>query len=126
MKKLFIVFAAFVFLSSFAVFSGIGEVISGIKAGNAATLAKYFDNNVEISLLGKTNNYSKDQGEAVLRDFFTSHPVKSFSVIHRGESGDSEFFIGKLVTANGTFRTTVNLKQKGEKQILREIKFENQ
>ena len=125
MKKLLIASGAFIFLSSFALFSGIGEVISGLKDGNAGTIAKYFDNNVEISLPGKTANYSKGQGEAVLRDFFANHPVKSFSVIHQGESGGSQFCIGKLVTAGGTYRTTVNLKQTGDKQVLQEIKFEN-
>ena len=88
-------------------------------------MAKYFDNTVEISLPAKSNSYSKSQGEAVLRDFFANNPVRSFTVIHRGESGGSEFCIGTLVTANGSFRTTVNLKQKGDKQTLQEIKFEN-
>ena len=125
MKKilggLFVAFMLFAFTS----LSGISEIISGIKAGNANVVAKYFDNTVEISLPGKTNNYSKVQGEAVLRDFFEIHPVKSFSVIHQGESGGSQFVIGTLVTSNGSYRTTVNLKQKGDKQILQEIKFEN-
>ena len=112
-------------LLSFTSLTGISEIISGIKAGNAATVAKYFDNTVEISLPGKSANYSKLQGEAVLRDFFEMHSVKSFSVIHQGESGGSQFVIGTLVTSNGSYRTTVNLKQKGDKQILQEIKFEN-
>lgn len=112
-------------LFSFTPVTGISEIISAIKAGNATTVAKYFDNTVEISLSGKSNNYSKVQGEAVLRDFFQLHPVKSFSVIHQGESGGSQFVIGTLVTSSGSYRTTVNLKQKGDKQILQEIKFEN-
>lgn len=125
MKRIIIIFCTAVWLLSFTSGTGINEVISGIKAGNATTIAKYFNNTVEISLPGKSNSYSKGQGEAVLRDFFANHPVKSFSVIHQGESGGSEFLIGTLVTATGSYRTTVNLKQKGDKQILQELKFEN-
>ena len=116
--------AAF-FLMSFTNTQSLNDVINGIKSGNATSVSKYFDNTVEISVAGKSNNYSKSQGEAVLRDFFTNNVVKSFSVVHQGESGGAQFCIGTLVTNHGTYRTTVNLKQKGDKQMLQEIKFEH-
>jgi hypothetical protein len=125
MKRIAVILSAFFLLTAFRANTGINDVINGIKAGNASAVAKYFDNTVEISLPAKSNSYSKSQGEAVLRDFFSTNTVRSFTVIHHGESGGSEFCIGTLVTSNGTFRTTVNLKQKGERQILQEIKFEN-
>jgi hypothetical protein len=124
MKKIFTIFAAVVALSSFTVIAGLNDVINGIKGGDAAAIARYFDNTVEITLPSKSANYSKSQGEAVLRDFFANNPVKSFTVMHQGESGGAQFCIGTLVTSNGTFRTTVNLKQKADKQSLQEIKFE--
>lgn len=125
MKRILVVLSAVFLLSSFVSQQGMGDVINGIKAGNASSIAKYFDNTVEITLPGKSNNYSKSQGEAVLRDFFAGNAVKSFTVNHQGESGGSKFCIGTLVTSGGTYRTTVNLKQKGDKETLQEIKFEN-
>lgn len=124
MKKLPITILIALIISSFSIIYGIGDVINGIKAGNASTLAKFFDNTVEITLPGKSNNYSKSQAEAVLRDFFANNSVKSFTVNHRGESGGAAFCIGTLVTSGGTFRTTVNLKVKGDRETLQEIKFE--
>lgn len=124
MKNFFTILAAFVALSSFTILIGLTDVINGIKAGNAAAVAKYFDNTVEITLPGKSNNYSKSQGEVVLRDFFANNEVKSFTILHQGESGGAQFCIGTLVTNNGNYRTTLNLKQKGDKQTLQEIKFE--
>lgn len=124
MKRFFTILAAVVALSSFTFINGLNDVINAIKAGNAAGVAKYFDNTVEITLPTKNANYSKSQGEAVLKDFFANNPVKSFTVIHQGESGGAQFCIGTLVNSNGSFRTTVNLKQKADKQILQEIKFE--
>jgi Domain of unknown function (DUF4783) len=125
MKRFLIILSAVFLLCSFTNSQGIDDVINGIKSGNAASVSKFFDNTVEISVSGKSNNYSKSQGEAVLRDFFTNNIVKSFSVVHQGESGGAQFCIGTLVTNHGTFRTTVNLKQKGDKSMLQEIKFEN-
>ncbi len=125
-KNVFIALTTVFSMSAFSGGNSIGDVISALRAGNTTALAKYFDNTVEVSLPGKTATYSKGQCEAVLSDFFANNAVKSFSVIHQGESGGSQFCIGKLVTAGGTYRTTVNLKQRGEKQILQEIKFEKQ
>jgi Domain of unknown function (DUF4783) len=125
MKKL-LGFICFGFLlSAFTFITDLGDIINGIKAGNATSVSKYFDNTIEISLAGKSNSYSKSQGEAILRDFFTNNTVKSLNVVHQGQSGTSEYFIGTLVTNNGNYRTTLNLKKKGEKQILQEIKFDN-
>ena len=124
MKKIFTILAAFVALSSFTIITGLNDVVNAIKSGNAASVSKYFDNTVEITINGKSSNYSKTQGEVVLRDFFANNAVKSFTVLHQGQSGGSEFCIGTLITSNGNYRTTLNLKQKGDKQSLQEIKFE--
>ena len=111
-------------LSSFTIFSSIDEVISAMKAGNAADIAKFFDNTVEINMPDKSNSYSKSQAELVLKDFFSSHVVKSFTVIHKGENSGSQFCIGTLVTKSGSYRTTIFMKQKGDKQLLQGITFE--
>ncbi len=124
MKKIICILIVGVLLVGFTAVAGLDDVINGIKTGNAVSVSKYFDNTVEITLAGKSNNYSKSQGEAILRDFFANNIVKSFTILHQGDAGASKFLIGNLITSNGAFRTTINLKQKGEKEILQEIKFD--
>jgi len=124
MKRMFTLLGL-VALLSFTVVAGIEEVVSGLKAGNATQIAKYFDNAVEITLFDKSNSYSKSQAELVLKDFFATNTVKGFEVIHKGENGGSEYRIGNLSTRTGTYRTTIFMKQKGDKQLLQEIRFEN-
>ncbi len=102
----------------------VDEVIKAIKNGDAAEISKYFDNTVEITLPDKSNSYSKSQAELVLRDFFNTNVVKDFEVLHKGDNAGSQFCIGTLQTKNGIFRTTIFLKQKGEKQVLQELRFE--
>lgn len=126
--KLFFTIVAISFgsmLSSFTFRVGIDDVIAAMKTGNASQMAKYFDNNVEITMPDKSNSYSKSQGELVLKDFFTTSIVKSFDVIHKGENAGSQYCIGNLVTKAGTFRTTIYMKQKGDQQVLQELRFEN-
>ncbi len=123
--KQFILLTALAFsMVAFVSVNSLSGVVNGIKSGNAAQVAKYFDNTVEISLPGNSNNYSKSQAEVVLRDFFKNNAVKSFTTIHSGENRGSEFCIGNLVTASGTFRTTIQMKQKGDAQVLQELKFD--
>lgn len=112
-------------LSSFTVRVGIDDVIAAMKTGNASQVANFFDNNVEISMPEKSNSYSKRQGELVLKDFFTTNVVKSFEVIHKGENAGSQYCIGTLVTKGGSYRTTIFMKQKGDQQVLQELRFEN-
>lgn len=126
MKRFFTLLSVLAIASSFTVYVGIDEIISALKAGNATEIAKYFDNTVEITLPEKSNSYSKSQAEVVLRDFFSNNPVKSFEILHKGENAGSQYCIGTLVTKNASFRTMVYMKQKGSRQTLQEIRFENQ
>lgn len=125
MKQILSFAAVTVLLSSFALMVNIDGVVGALKTGNAAQMAKFFDNTIEISMPDKSNSYSKTQAEIILKDFFTNNPVKSFTIIHKGENAGSQYCIGTLATKNGDFRTTVFMKQKGTAQLLQEIRFEN-
>lgn len=125
MKRFFTLLSIGALLSSFTIFSSIDEVITAMKAGNAADIARFFDNTVEINMPDKSNSYSKSQAELVLKDFFNSNTVKTFEVIHKGENSGSQYCIGTLITKGGSFRTTIFMKQKGDKQVLQGITFES-
>ncbi|HAO45580.1 MAG TPA: DUF4783 domain-containing protein [Ferruginibacter sp.] len=125
MKRFFTLIMTGVLISSFTFFASIDEVINAMKAGNASDVARFFDNTVEINMPEKSNSYSRSQAELVLKDFFGTNAVKTFDVLHKGENGGSQYCIGTLVTRNGTFRTTIFMKQKGDKQLVQEITFES-
>jgi hypothetical protein len=105
---------------SFTVKIGIEEVITAMQSGNAAQIAKFFDSSVEITMSDKSNSYSKSQAEMILKDFFATNIVKSFE-----ENAGSEYCIGRLTTKGGVFRTTIYMKQKGDQQVVQELRFEN-
>ena len=125
MKYFFTIAVLCIHFSSFSQKIGINDVVNAIKLGNATQMAKYFDNNVELSMPEKSSSYSKSQAELVLKDFFGNYPVKNFETIHKGENAGSEYCIGTLVTKNGSFRTTIFMKQKADGQVLQELRFEN-
>ena len=125
MKHIFTLFSAIVLLSSFTLFQSIDVMVKALKEGDAAEMAKYFDNTVEITLPDKSNSFSKSQAEVVLRDFFSNNPVRGFNLLHKGENNGSQYCIGTLVTRNATYRATVFMKLKANRQTLQEIRFES-
>lgn len=125
MKRFFTFLLLTIILTSFTRLVGIEEVVASLKMGNASQIARYFDNTVEIALPEKTNSYSKSQAEIILKDFFNNNSVKTFQVIHKGDNAGSQFCIGTLITKTNAYRTTIFMKQKGDRQVLQEIRFEN-
>lgn len=110
-------------LSAFKPATGLDDVINALKAGNAQELSKYIDDNVEISLPDKTDNYSRAQSVMVLKDFFNNNGVIGFDVQFKGENGSGQYCIGDLKTRSGVYRTTVFMKSKDNKQVIKEIRF---
>jgi hypothetical protein len=111
-------------LLSFKPAYNIDDVVAAIRAGDAAGLAKFFDERVDISLPDKTDTYSKTQAEMIMRDFFTNKGVLSFEVKHKGEQGGAQFCVGELKTKQGSFRTHLFMRQRGDRQLLQEIRFQ--
>jgi malate synthase len=111
-------------LLSFKPAYNIDDVVAAIKAGNASGLAKYFDERVDISLPDKSDTYSRTQAEMIIRDFFNNKGVISFEVKHKGEQGGAQFCVGELKTKQGTYRTHLFMRQRGDRQLLQEIRFQ--
>lgn len=124
-KTLLFLSALMIAVLSFAQ-SGIEEVISAMKSGNASGVTKYFDNYVDITVLDKSSNYSRSQGELIIKDFFTNNVVRNFDVKHKGNNDSGDYFIGNLQTKNGSYRTTVYMRMKGGKQVIQDIRIQQQ
>ena len=122
MKRPTLCLLAIILFSSFFYIS-LTNIINAMKSGNATEVAKYFDETVEITFADKSNSYSKQKAEQVIRDFFTKNSVNSFDVIHQSKNDDSQYCIGNLITKNGTFRTMIYVKQKNQKQVIQELRF---
>ena len=100
------------------------NVLVALKSGNASQLSKYFDNRVDISLPDNADNYSRTQAETIMRDFFHKNSVRSFELRYRSENTETNYCIGTLQTNGGKYRTTLFMKQKGDKQYLQDLRFQ--
>ncbi|HEX6334122.1 MAG TPA: DUF4783 domain-containing protein [Flavisolibacter sp.] len=118
------ILALFLVLGAFRPANGLEDVIQALRTGNATELSKYVDDNIEISLPDRSDTYSRAQANVILRDFFSNSGVRGFEVMHKGDNGGSKFCIGTLQTRGGNYRTTVLMKTKSGRQLVREIRFQ--
>jgi hypothetical protein len=127
MKTIKNIFVALIVFSAFA-FTSLGntdELITGFKTGNAGVIANQISGNVSMSINGASNMYSKAQAELVLKDFFEKNTVKSFNILHQGESKDgAQYLMGSLINANGTHRVYAYFKKVGDQTFIKELRIE--
>lgn len=78
------------------------KISSSFKGNDAKSLATLFSERLEVSVLGQSGIYSKNQAEQLFKTFFASHRVKQMSLIHRTtEQNNDRFLIAQLVDVDG-------------------------
>ena len=105
--------------------SNLDNVIDALKGGKATEIGKYLDENVEITLPDKSNNYSKAQAILILKDFFDNNEVKTFEVKHKGDQNGGQFCVGTLQTKSGNYRTTIFMKTMAGKDFIKTLRFQS-
>ncbi|MEO5500022.1 MAG: DUF4783 domain-containing protein [Ginsengibacter sp.] len=124
MKKTLLFITLALILSSFQSTTS-KQIVEAFKNNKATDVAQHFDNTIEISFDGNTNNYNHNQAETVLIQFLLKNPARNFEIIHQSDNGSSAYLIGNLTTSAGVYRTTVFLKNKNNQTLIQEMRFEN-
>jgi hypothetical protein len=102
----------------------INEVKEAIKTGSSKEMAQYLHPQVDVTINGEMENYSKTQAEYVLREFFKEHPPTSFTIVHQGASkGGLPYAIGQYISENSTYRVWMRIKNLESKYLIHEISF---
>ncbi len=126
MKNLFL--SCFLILSFTFVFgqqAEIGRVSSGLSSGNGAAIGELMLANVDLSVAGNDDVYSKAQATQILKSFFDKNPVSKFSIDHEGTSKNNDIYkIGTLQTKGGNYRVTFFLKNDGGRFLVKELRIE--
>lgn len=88
------------------------ELLSVFQSGSSRELAKFFDQGVEININGNQGDYSRNQAELVMRDFFKKFPPVDFQLLHEGNNSEQiVYFIGMYKSEDTTFRIFIRGKK---------------
>lgn len=118
-KNIIITFVSLLMiLSSFSGFSQTAEetmikkVQEALKSSSSRELVKYLHERVEIKLDNEKKDYSTNQAEIVLKQFFQKNPANSTEFIHEGNSdGGIIYAIGSYVSGNKKYRVVLRAKK---------------
>lgn len=104
------------------VFVPIGKYI---QIGNSEMLSAWFDDNLEISILGKTNDCSRKQAREIMSAFFEANAPQRFEIIHRSGEGRMKYAIGILSCGHSRFSVTICVKIGDDSNRIQMIRIEN-
>lgn len=91
-----------------------------IQKGDSDRLSAWFAENLEIEIFGNKNECSRTQATQIIKNFFSQHTPKTFSVIHKSGNPPMKYAIGNLSTGSEVFRVVLLVRTNpGTPQILR-------
>ncbi len=102
----------------------VAEVKLVMEVGNAAELANYFSDKVDLNIEGSEGAYSRSQAEGVLKSYFREHPPASFQINHEGSSENGLIYaIGEYVSGGVSYRVWIRLKNVNDQFKIHEMSF---
>ncbi len=104
----------------------VSDIARAIERGSSRDMARFFGNNVDLSLPRAEGTFSKSQSEMILRDFFSRNRPKSFTIGHQDSMRDGSIYvIGTFTTRSGrTYRCYFLIKEVSQSHVLHHIQFE--
>jgi hypothetical protein len=101
-------------------------LVEAIGQGDASTMSEYFHPSLEMSILEKDYETSKNQAARIMESFFKKHAPTGFTVSFEGTKEQSKYAIGTLSTSDGTFRVNLFFITKEEKRLIYYLSIEKE
>ncbi len=100
------------------------QIEVAIKKGDANSLSNHFNSMLDLTIIDKEQTYSSSHAMYVVKEFFMNYPVRSFSILHKGNSGDNIYAVGSYISTKGAFDTNIFIKKYGNNYKINQLRFE--
>jgi len=97
-----------------------------IQTGESEKLSAWFEQNLEIDILGTVNVCSKAQAKQIMKEFFSNYPPKSFVIAYRSGNALMKYSIGNLNAGGSKFRVTLSVKTQEKGNFIQQIRIEKE
>lgn len=92
--------------------SQIDPIITAIQGGSSSELARFFNPTISLNINGQQGEYSRNQAEIVLRDFFKKNPPLEFSLVFKNENQNSvSTYIGEYASGQSSYKVFIKVSQ---------------
>lgn len=94
------------------------------QRGDADCLSAWFSDNLEIDMLGRASNYSRNQACQIMKSFFSDYTPKSFDVQHKSGSYPINCAVGSFEGGGYRFVVTILVKTTEDGNSIQQIKID--
>lgn len=95
-----------------------------ISQGNTDALAAWFSDNLDVTVLSKGGNSSRNQAKQIVSGFFEAHTPRSFQVTYTAGRANMKYALGNLSAGGETYLVTIFVSSKGEAYRIQQLKIE--
>ncbi len=90
----------------------IDPVVAAIQVGSSSDLAKFFNPSIALNINGQQGDYSRNQAEIILKDFFKKNPPLGFSLVFKNENTSTvSTYIGEYASGQIQFKVFIKISQ---------------
>lgn len=100
------------------------NIILSLKRGDSKLLSDYFNQNIELAVVGKSHVCSKSQARQIMNKFFEENVPESFQILSQETKQEAKYVIGILNTGKGPFRVYMLLKKNEQINTIHLLKIE--
>ncbi len=93
--------------------------------GKVSDISSILSDNVNMIILGKNSKEVKKKAIDCISPFFAENPKNEFNVLHKGVKGDTSFLIASFSFEGKKYRIHFLSKQQNNKDIINQIRIEN-
>ncbi|MBP3518839.1 MAG: DUF4783 domain-containing protein [Parabacteroides sp.] len=123
MKRLFLTLTLVLSVLSVRA-ADITPLSNAFKGGNASSLSKSMDKEVDMALPGSSKKCNANDAISMLNTFFGKNKPTGFTVVHHADKKENGFFVGKLLTSSVEYRVNVTYRAEGNKAVIQSIRIE--
>src|SRR5690606_32315696 len=100
------------------------QVATALKGGDAKSLSRTFDNNINLSIKKEEGIYSRFQAELLLNDFFRINKVNEVKEEQKVNNASNTFVVYRLSSGATAYRVFVKFTQNSRTFQVVELRIE--
>lgn len=102
------------------------ELSTALEKGDAAGMAVFFHQSLEMTILDKDYETSKNQATRIMENFFKEHEPTGFKISFEGTKEQSKYAIGTLTTSDESFRVNLFFMNKDGRRLIYYLSIEKE
>ncbi len=102
------------------------SITKAIERTDYKELSTFFHPQIDLTILGKEYNCSKEQAKFIIKKFFHENPSPKFTVVHQGERERSSYVVGKYEANDKKFRIYILLKTMPDGMCIFHMRIEDE